>query len=155
MITAIGAGIVICPIVYREVFLLSWKEALIIITALVRCREGNERAARDIMAALVDCAHNKVDIEISDKDLFLIYEDEFYTEQNITALFGTAEVMLEGLLKLSKTWLALGKWEERMISRAARSVRHKLMTGIGPKGLIAFALIVLLFILLMAGRMSQ
>lgn len=126
----------------------------------VSTMQGRERAAvqvlpPDIMAALVDCAHNKVDIEISDKDLFLIYEDEFYTEQNITALFGTAEVMLEGLLKLSKTWLALGKWEERMISRAARSVRHKLMTGIGPKGLIAFALIVLLFILLMAGRMSQ
>ena len=81
----------------------------------------------DLMAALIDQAYCKVDIEVSGKDLFLIYEDNFYSEQNINSLFSVAKTMIGKLDRLSETWLASSRWEERVMSKSARAARNKLL----------------------------
>lgn len=122
--------------------------------------KGRERAAvqilsPDVMAALVDCAGNKVGIEISDKDLFLIYEADFYTARNVSSLFSVADIMLDKLGKLSKTWLASGGWEEWQVSQAARTARQKLISYIHPLTIIVWAVAFLLFVFAMVGNFMR
>jgi len=102
---------------------------------------GQERAALQVlspkfMAALQDVADRQVDIEVSGQDLFLIYEANFYSAQNMTALFTVATVVLTHLDALSKTWLASSKSLEAQLLAAARTARHRLLFQTDYAGLI-------------------
>lgn len=94
--------------------------------------KGEEKEAMivlspDFMATLEDRASDKIDIEISDNNLFLVYEADYYSEQNMLSVFGVAEVVLSKLGKLSKTWLAASKGEEKIIAKEAVMARRNMI----------------------------
>jgi hypothetical protein len=94
--------------------------------------KGKEREALivlspEFMAALEDSASEKVDIEIGNKRLFLVYEADYYSEQNITSLFKVADVVLGKFNKLSETWLASSQSLENAIGQEAETNRHKMI----------------------------
>ena len=97
-----------------------------------------------------------VDIEpMHNKDLFLIYEADFYTEQNIEALFATAQPVLGKFSKLSKTWLVSSKYEESVIAQTARAARHKLISRPYIASAIIALLLFILFTVLMVSRFRE
>lgn len=120
-----------------------------------RERESVEVMSPDFMSKLVDIAKNKVDIEISDTDLFLIYDADFYTEQNTTALFGTADTVLEYISKLSKTWEAGSQGEEQAIAQSADTTRHKLIYRSDYLSVLGSLLILTFVIMLMVSNIHQ
>jgi len=82
----------------------------------------------DFMATLEDHASDKVDIEIGNKRLFLVYDADNYSEQNIKSVFGVADAVLAKLDKLSKTWLASSsKDEKKLIALRADAARRNMI----------------------------
>jgi hypothetical protein len=81
----------------------------------------------NFMSELVDRANNKVDIEISNKNVFLIYESDFYSEHAIKALFDVAETVTKYMSKLSVTWAADSKHELNENAQSALRARHSLI----------------------------
>jgi uncharacterized membrane protein len=120
-----------------------------------REQETLEVLSPDFMADLMGHATDKVDVEISDKKLFLIYEANFYSEQNLTALFNVADAVLGKLDKLSKTWLVSGKGEEVAIADTAREARHKLIFRSDLLTLIIGLLFFVVFITLMVSSVAE
>ena len=82
----------------------------------------------DFMATLEDHASDKVDIEIGNKRLFLVYDADYYSERNIASIFGVADAALAKFDRLSKTWLASSsKEEKRVISLRADAARRNMI----------------------------
>jgi len=82
--------------------------------------KGEEKEAMiilspDFMVALEDHASDKVDVEIGNKRLFLVYDADYYSERNIKSIFGVAEVVLAKIDKVSKTWLASSSNDEKQV----------------------------------------
>ncbi len=128
----------------------------------VSTTKGSEREAvqvlsPDVMAVLEDAAPRKVDIELSDKELYLILEGGHYTEHNITALFNVAGAVLGKLDKASKTWLASSKGEEHEIAQRAEAARRKLIFGLRAEILsaIGFLLALIFYSVLMVSRIKH
>jgi len=90
-------------------------------------REATEVMSPDLMAVFADAADQKIDVEINDKDLFLMCKADFYSEQNLTALFDTADTAVYKLDRLSKTWMASSKEEAEDIKQTARETRQKFL----------------------------
>ena len=118
-------------------------------------QETLEVLTPEFMAALEDHVTVKVDVEISDKSLFLIYEADYYSEQNVTALFNMADIVLNKLGKLSKTWLASSKSQEDAVAESAEKARHKLIFRSDWISAVALLLIFIAFIVLMVSRINS
>jgi hypothetical protein len=104
----------------------------------------------DFMIDLVGQVQNKVDIEIEADDLFLIYEADFYTGQNVEALFTVAKVVLSKFDKLSKSWLAAsGSNEKTAMAQMAHEARRKLIYRSDYVGMATTLLLMVLLIVLM------
>ncbi len=99
----------------------------------VSITKGDEKKALqilspDLMAEIQDRVMGNVDIEIDAKNLFLMTEADFYTEQNLQALFDMAGAMICKLNKLSTTWLtSSGMGEEERVAQSALSARNSLI----------------------------
>jgi hypothetical protein len=106
----------------------------------------------DFMAILEDNASYKVDTEISGQDLFLIYEAEFYSEQNINALFSVANDIFSSLDKKSKTWLASSRYEEKQMIQTALKARHQLIYRNDYISMLVSLLFLCAFIVIMLSR---
>lgn len=117
-------------------------------------QETLEVLTPEFMAALEDHVNDKVDVEISNKDLFLIYEADYYSEQSITSLFDMADVVLGKLDKLSKTWLASSKSQQNAVSESAETARHKLIFRSDWISAIAFLVLFVVFVLLMISHIK-
>lgn len=120
----------------------------------VSTSEGDEQEtlevlSPDFMAALEDHAVDRVDIEISDKKLFLVYEADYYSEQNVAAIFTAADTVLGKLDRLSKTWLASSKDEEQVIAQSADAARHHLIFRADWAAVIVFIVLLVAFLILM------
>ncbi|HSE61732.1 MAG TPA: hypothetical protein VLA88_05575 [Candidatus Saccharimonadales bacterium] len=81
----------------------------------------------DIMAVLKDNAAHMVDIEIANKNLFLMYEADFFTEKNVESIFTVADAILREFKGLSRSWMESSKGEERVIAKTALAARNKLV----------------------------
>jgi hypothetical protein len=90
-------------------------------------RELVQVLSPDLLALLADTAHNKVDIEINGRDMFLVYEADFYDQQNITALFTVADALLAKFVASAKNWQASSKNAERAMEQSALAARRKLI----------------------------
>jgi len=117
-------------------------------------QETLEVLTPEFMAALEDHVGDKVDVEISDKRLFLIYEADYYSEQNVTSLFSTADIVLNKLSKLSKTWLASSKSQEAAVAKSAETARHKLIFRSDWISAVTFLIIFVTFIMLMISHIK-
>ncbi len=103
----------------------------------------------DLMEVLADAVGNKVDIELGDKSLFLIYEAEFFTEQNMMALFNTATKVVDELKDNSRNWKAINKYENKSTSQAAEIVRNQIIFNYKYEVLSAIGMFVILIIVVM------
>lgn len=122
--------------------------------------KNNERDALQVlspefMAALEDTAAHKVDIEMSDKNLYLIYEADNYSQRNLTSLLTTADVVLPQLHGLSKTWMASSKGSEKTMADSAATARHKLIFRSDMVSLMTLLLAFVIFVILMASHLQD
>lgn len=105
----------------------------------------------EFMAALEDRVSDKVDIEISNRNLFLIYEADYYSERSVASIFSTADVVLNKLGKLSKSWLASSKSQERAIAESAENARRRLfLKSDWVSGLLTIVFFILFMIFVVA-----
>lgn len=118
-------------------------------------QETLEVLSPDFMTALLDVAMDKVDVEISNRNLFLIYEADNYTERNLTSLFTTADVVLAKLHRLSRTWMASSKDEEKAVALAAVETRHKLIFRSDIVGVVVLLVIFVVFAVLIVSRVQD
>jgi hypothetical protein len=103
----------------------------------------------EFMAALEDNKADRVSLEINNKNVFLIYGADHYSEQNIESLFNMSYVVLNKFDRLSKTWLASSKGEEAMVAESAIAARHKLIFRSDMVGIVASLIIFGVFVALM------
>ncbi len=121
---------------------------------------GNEQETLEVltpefMAALEDTAANKVDIEISNKNLFLIYEADNYSKHNLMSLFTMADVVNAKLHRLSRTWMASSKSAEGAMADTADAARHKLIFRSDIVSFIVFLLTFVAFVVLMISHIKD
>ena len=109
-------------------------------------RELVQVLSPDLMAVLADVANNKVDIEINARDMFLVYEADFYSEQNITALFTVADALLAKFDRSSKTWQASSKAMERAVEQSALAARRTLVYKFDFAGIVVSSAALVAFV---------
>lgn len=121
-----------------------------------REREAVHILSPDFMAALEDVAQHGVDVELCDKDLFLVYEADFYSEKNLASLFSVADVTLKELDELTDTWLASSpKREEIEIARLSQEARKKLMYKFSRVSIVAFFVLSIVVITLIVVKVIE